>query len=88
MVSPEPVLTADVRRLVDAVAARYAGEAARTNAEADGKLLDAVATPDEPGRELAAEVGRWIYVGDSTNDQAMFGRFATRSCSARSSSCP
>jgi len=28
------------------------------------------------GRELAAEVGRWIYVGDSTNDQAMFGRFA------------
>lgn len=28
------------------------------------------------GRELAAELGRWVYVGDSTNDQAMFGRFA------------
>jgi HAD superfamily hydrolase (TIGR01484 family) len=24
------------------------------------------------GRELAAEAHRWIYVGDSTNDQAMF----------------
>lgn len=28
------------------------------------------------GRALAPEAGRWIYVGDSTNDQAMFGRFA------------
>jgi HAD superfamily hydrolase (TIGR01484 family) len=28
------------------------------------------------GRDLAAEVGRWIYVGDSTNDQPMFERFA------------
>lgn len=28
------------------------------------------------GRDLAAEVDRWVYVGDSTNDQAMFGRFA------------
>jgi HAD superfamily hydrolase (TIGR01484 family) len=27
------------------------------------------------GRDLAAEVGRWVYVGDSTNDQVMFGRF-------------
>jgi hypothetical protein len=27
------------------------------------------------GRELAGEIGRWIYVGDSTNDQAMFGAF-------------
>jgi len=27
------------------------------------------------GRELAAETGRWAYVGDSTNDQAMFARF-------------
>lgn len=27
------------------------------------------------GRALEAETGRWIYVGDSTNDQAMFGRF-------------
>lgn len=28
------------------------------------------------GRALEAEVGRWVYVGDSTNDQAMFARFA------------
>lgn len=27
------------------------------------------------GRELDAEVDRWIYVGDSTNDQPMFQRF-------------
>ena len=27
------------------------------------------------GRDLEAEVGRWIYVGDSTNDQPMFERF-------------
>ncbi|MBC2777558.1 YifB family Mg chelatase-like AAA ATPase [Parasphingopyxis marina] len=35
--------------------ARYEGEAARTNCEADGELLDAVATPDEPGRALLAQ---------------------------------
>ncbi len=27
------------------------------------------------GRDLDAEVGRWVYVGDSTNDQTMFGHF-------------
>jgi HAD superfamily hydrolase (TIGR01484 family) len=27
------------------------------------------------GRELNDEIGRWIYVGDSTNDQPMFARF-------------
>jgi hydroxymethylpyrimidine pyrophosphatase-like HAD family hydrolase len=27
------------------------------------------------GRTLDAETARWVYVGDSTNDQAMFGRF-------------
>jgi hypothetical protein len=27
------------------------------------------------GRDLEAERDRWLYVGDSTNDQAMFGRF-------------
>ena len=35
--------------------ARYAGEGVRTNAEADGPLLDRVATPDEPGRLLLAQ---------------------------------
>jgi magnesium chelatase family protein len=35
--------------------ARYDGHGARTNAEADGALLDAVATPDEPGRRLLAQ---------------------------------
>lgn len=27
------------------------------------------------GRDLDAEIGRWAYVGDSTNDQLMFERF-------------
>lgn len=27
------------------------------------------------GRELADEIGRWVYVGDSTNDQIMFEHF-------------
>lgn len=27
------------------------------------------------GRELAPEIGRWLYVGDSTNDQLMFRHF-------------
>jgi magnesium chelatase family protein len=31
------------------------GQVPRTNAEADGELLDAVATPDEPGRRLLAD---------------------------------
>lgn len=34
---------------------RYRGEAARTNAEADGKLLESVATPDEAGRKLLTQ---------------------------------
>jgi len=36
-------------------AARYADHPIRTNAEADGALLDAVATPDEAGRTLLAQ---------------------------------
>lgn len=35
--------------------ARYDGEPARTNAEADGALLDRVATPDAAGRALLAQ---------------------------------
>jgi HAD superfamily hydrolase (TIGR01484 family) len=27
------------------------------------------------GRDLQAEIGRWVYVGDSTNDERMFARF-------------
>lgn len=27
------------------------------------------------GRALDGEIGRWVYVGDSTNDQLMFARF-------------
>ena len=34
---------------------RYEGSGVRTNAEADGELLDRVATPDEPGRKLLAD---------------------------------
>jgi magnesium chelatase family protein len=36
-------------------AQRYNGHGPRTNAEADGELLDRVATPDEPGRKLLAD---------------------------------
>ncbi|MGL4542088.1 MAG: YifB family Mg chelatase-like AAA ATPase, partial [Polymorphobacter sp.] len=35
--------------------ARYAGHKARSNAEADGKLLEAVATPDEAGAKLLTQ---------------------------------
>ncbi len=35
--------------------ARYADHPVRTNAEADGELLDSVATPDDPGRKLLAD---------------------------------
>jgi magnesium chelatase family protein len=35
--------------------ARYRDQPIRTNAEAEGPLLDAVATPDAPGRELLAQ---------------------------------
>ena len=48
--------------------ARYAGEPARTNAEADGALLDRVATPDEAGGKLlaqAAEAMRLTARGDT-----------------------
>jgi magnesium chelatase family protein len=34
---------------------RYNCSGVRTNAEADGELLDRVATPDEPGRKLLAD---------------------------------
>jgi magnesium chelatase family protein len=34
---------------------RYNGQKPRTNAEADGELLDKVATPDEPGKKLLAD---------------------------------
>lgn len=39
----------------DVQTARYAGYKARTNAEIDGDLLDAVATPDDAGRKLLAQ---------------------------------
>jgi magnesium chelatase family protein len=34
---------------------RYKNDKARTNAEADGEVLERVATPDEPGRKLLAQ---------------------------------
>ena len=42
----------EARRLQNA---RYKEHGIRTNAEADGDLLDAVATPDEPGRRLMGQ---------------------------------
>ncbi|HEY7811159.1 MAG TPA: YifB family Mg chelatase-like AAA ATPase [Allosphingosinicella sp.] len=46
---------ARVRAARDVQTARYAAHGVRTNAEADGELLDSVATPDEPGRRLLAQ---------------------------------
>lgn len=48
-------VAARVRAARDIQTARYAGQGVRTNAEADGALLDAVAAPDEPGRKLLAQ---------------------------------
>ena len=31
------------------------------------------------GRDLDTEIARWVYVGDSTNDERMFARFPTAS---------
>ncbi|MDP8913757.1 MAG: YifB family Mg chelatase-like AAA ATPase, partial [Pseudomonadota bacterium] len=44
-----------VKAARDLQTARYAAHGIRTNAEADGELLDTVATPDEPGRRLLAQ---------------------------------
>lgn len=60
LVLPPPAEgSAEVARRVMAArqvqARRYADETARTNAEADGDLLEAVATPDDTGRTLLAQ---------------------------------
>jgi magnesium chelatase family protein len=51
--------SAEVRARVNAAraiqTARYTDATARTNAEADGKVLEDHATPDEPGRKLLAQ---------------------------------
>lgn len=44
-----------VKAARDTQTARYNGESARTNADADGALLDRVATPDEAGRKLLTQ---------------------------------
>ncbi|HEV2748518.1 MAG TPA: YifB family Mg chelatase-like AAA ATPase [Allosphingosinicella sp.] len=48
-------VAARVKAARDVQTARYEAQGLRTNAEADGDLLDAVATPDEPGRRLLAQ---------------------------------
>ncbi|HEX8214392.1 MAG TPA: YifB family Mg chelatase-like AAA ATPase [Allosphingosinicella sp.] len=60
LVLPPPAEgSAEVARRVRAAravqTARYEKQGVRTNAEADGDLLDNVATPDEPGRKLLAQ---------------------------------
>ena len=60
LVLPPPAEgSAEVAARVAAVrrvqADRYKGEGARTNAEAEGELLERVATPDEAGRRLLAQ---------------------------------
>jgi magnesium chelatase family protein len=48
-------VSARVKAARDIQTSRYEAHRIRTNAEADGDLLDAVATPDEPGRRLLAQ---------------------------------
>jgi magnesium chelatase family protein len=48
-------VAARVKAARDVQTARYAAHGIRTNAEADGELLDGVAAPDEPGRRLLAQ---------------------------------
>lgn len=48
-------VAARVAQARSAQTARYEGQGARTNAEADGELLDAVATPDDAGQRLLAD---------------------------------
>jgi magnesium chelatase family protein len=48
-------VTARVRAARELQTARYAGTSVRTNAEADGALLESVAGPDEAGRRLLAQ---------------------------------
>jgi magnesium chelatase family protein len=48
-------VAARVKAARDVQTARYAAHSIRTNAEADGELLDGVAAPDEPGRRLLAQ---------------------------------
>lgn len=56
---PAAETSADVAKRVAAARAvqteRYADEPVRTNCEADGELLDAVATPEDAGRKLLAQ---------------------------------
>ena len=48
-------VAARVKAARDLQTVRYEGEGVRSNAEADGNLLERVATPDEPGRRLLAQ---------------------------------
>ncbi|HRE60421.1 MAG TPA: ATP-binding protein, partial [Micropepsaceae bacterium] len=48
-------VAARVGRARDIQRARYEGHGLRTNAEADGTLLEEVAAPDAPGRALLTE---------------------------------
>jgi magnesium chelatase family protein len=48
-------VAARVKAARDIQTRRYEKQGVRTNAEADGDLLDRVATPDEPGRRLLAQ---------------------------------
>ena len=47
----------------DVQSARFNGHGVRTNAEADGELLDRIATPDEPGKKLLADAALAMRLG-------------------------
>jgi magnesium chelatase family protein len=53
-------VAARVKDARDVQTRRYEGRGIRTNAEADGELLEEFATPDEPGRRLMAQAAEAI----------------------------
>ena len=57
---PSVVVAARVAAARAIQTARYADTSARTNAEADGDLLDQVATPDEAGRALLGQAAEQL----------------------------
>jgi queuine tRNA-ribosyltransferase len=56
---------------------RYNGHGPRTNAEADGELLDKVATPDEPGKKLLADAAAAMRLSARWGDRSK-GYFGQR----------
>jgi len=74
------------RRVAEARAVqarRYEAHNIRTNAEADGELLDAVATPEEPGRRLLPQVAEAMRLSARLSPRHARGADDRGSCGQR-----